>query len=322
MSEKVFKADTLDDLLHQVLVELLQIEMCVEASRGKMAEIFGAILILQNPRARLSRSENKGKLFSALGEFLWYLSGSNDLDFIEYYVGERYKKESEDGQTVRSGYGERLFQYDGTIDQVSNVIELLKDKPSSRRAVIQLFDASDLEKPYVSIPCTCTLQFLIRNGELNLLVNMRSNDAYLGLSHDVFAFTMLQEVVARTIGVDIGVYQHCVGSLHLYEDHKERAQRYVDEGWMNDTCMQPMPEGPPWESIQEVKCIAEKIRTSGEINDFNLDELPSYWRDICRLLMWFSRYKAKDARGCSMLQQELEDPSYRVFLEDKAGRLQ
>lgn len=321
MSENFFKAETLDDLMHEVLEKLFSLEDYVEASRGRMKEIFGATLLLTNPRARLSRSESKGKLFSALGELLWYLSGKNDLEFIKYYVGSPYEGESEDGLTVRSGYGERMFSHAGSINQVQNVIYLLKQKPSSRRAVIQLFDASDLVAPYKSIPCTCTIQFLIRGGRLNLLVNMRSNDAFWGLPHDVFAFTMLQEIIARSVGVDVGVYQHCAGSLHLYEDQFDKASNYLEEGWMNKIAMDPMPAGDPWPSINEVKRIAELVRRDGT-TELNPIELELYWRDICFLLMWLHSFKHKDFQKCSELKKNIKDQAYHIFIEDKLANRQ
>jgi len=316
MSENFFKAETLDDLMHEVLEKLLSLEGYVEASRGRMKELFGVNFLLTNPRARLSRSESKGKLFSALGELLWYLTGENDLEFIKYYVGSVYERESDDGITVRSGYGERLFNYRGAINQIENVIHLLQEKPSSRRAVIQLFDASDLTAPYKSIPCTCTLQLLIRDGKLNLLVNMRSNDAYLGLPHDVFAFTMLQEIIARSVGVDVGVYQHCVGSLHLYEDHLDKARGYIEEGWMNKISMNPMPTGDPWPAINKVGRIADLVRSDGSV-DVNEIDLKPYWRDVCFLLMWLHSFKLKDFPKCSELQSGINDRAYHIFIDDK-----
>lgn len=321
MSENFFTAETLDDLMHEVLDKLFSLEEYVEASRGRMKEIFGATLLLTDPRARLSRSESKGKLFSALGELLWYLTGENNLEFIKYYVGPFYEGESEDGITVRSGYGERMFNHTGSINQVQNVIHLLKQKPSSRRAVIQLFDASDLEAPYKSIPCTCTLQFLIRGDKLNLLVNMRSNDAFWGLPHDVFSFTMLQEIIARSVGVDVGIYQHCAGSLHLYEDKFDKAYNYLEEGWMNKISMDPMPPGDPWSSINEVKRVAQLVRCHGatELNPIGLEQ---YWRDICFLLMWLHSFKHKNFRKCSELKKNIKDQAYHIFIEDKLANRQ
>ena len=93
------------------------------------------------------------------------------------------------------------------------MLSLLRDKSTSRRAVIQVFDAVDLTKPHKDIPCTCTLQLLLRDRRLHMLASMRSNDVFKGLPHDVFAFTMLQEIMARSLGVEIGTYKHAVGSL-------------------------------------------------------------------------------------------------------------
>jgi thymidylate synthase len=152
-------SDTLDGLLRNVLAELLKQEEVVKAHRGDFREVFGACLHLKNPLARLSRSESKGKIYSALGEFLWYLSGDTGLDFIDYYIPRRFQDESDDQVSLRSGYGDRLSNWRG-INQMGNVIDLLKRSRTSRRAVIQLFDASDIVQRYASIPCTCTLQFL------------------------------------------------------------------------------------------------------------------------------------------------------------------
>lgn len=227
-------APTLDDILHRVLEKLLHSRSRVTATRGETLERAGVLIQLTNPLARLSHTEKKGKVFSGLGELLWYLSKRNDLDFITYYLRD-YKRNSADGHTIYGGYGPRLFakrvaagdqgrrhneliaDQQQATDQVSNILQLLTAKPQSRRAVIQLFDAADISDPgRLEVPCTCTLQFLIRARRLHMFTSMRSNDAFLGLPHDVFAFTMLQEILARSLGVNLGVYKHFVGSMHLY----------------------------------------------------------------------------------------------------------
>ena len=209
------RRETLDDVLLELYPALLaRKDEVVNASRGKTAEAIGVLIEITDARARLSRTETRGKLFSSLGELLWYLTRERQLDFIERYI-PRYKKESEDGVTVYGGYGPRLFAWRGH-DQLRNVIELLKERPTSRRAVIQIFDAEDIADPHIEVPCTTTLQFFVRDERLDMVTTMRSNDAYFGLPHDVFCFTMLQEIVARSLDRDIGIYRHFVGSLHIY----------------------------------------------------------------------------------------------------------
>src|SRR6266702_4047727 len=79
-------AETLDDLLLMVYPKILQNGQRVKASKGWNKELCGVVLELKNPLARLSRTETKGTVFSCLGETLWYLAGSNELEFIKYYI--------------------------------------------------------------------------------------------------------------------------------------------------------------------------------------------------------------------------------------------
>lgn len=314
------KANTLDDLLRQVLTELLAVPEWESAGRGKFTELFAPLLHLTNPRARLSRSEMKGKVFSALGEWLWYLSGTTDYAFIDYYIPGMYKEETEDGRTVRSGYGDRLFGFRG-VNQLDSVINLLKRKKSTRRAVIQLFDASDIATDHRSIPCTCTLQFLVRGGKLHLYVNMRSNDAYFGLPHDVFAFTMLQEMIARSINVELGEYKHCPGSLHLYDYHVEQAKAYLGEAWQATVAMPEMPTEDPWRSVDIVREIEGHLREKGEA-DIKMYELAEYWNDICRLLAAYRLWRDKDIEKLREIMGELNSATYKVFVEARVDKLE
>jgi len=311
-----FEADSLDDLLVDVLQPLLDDNDFVSASKGDFTEMLGARLTLRNPRARLSRSESKGKIFSALGEFLWYMSGKNSYDFIDYYVPDGYKQETEDGVIVKSGYGDRLFEKYG-VNQIGFIIEMLHKKPTSRRAVIQIYAAADMAEK--SVPCTCTLQFILRNNRLNLLVYMRSNDAYLGLSHDVFAFTMIQELVARAIGVGLGTYQHFVGSLHLYKRHRDNAAEYISEGWQNEIPMEAMPDGSQMDELNIVRQIECRIREHGDC-ELTGCSLSSYWNDICILLAIYNKLKTKDYEACKELKLRLSGHYYHAFIDDRLFR--
>jgi thymidylate synthase len=338
-NDTYFQADSLDDLMAELYLQLLAQPDKHKASRGIFTELFGPLLELTDPRARLSRSESRGKIFSALGELFWYLSGTNSYDFIQYYIPHAYEKESEtDDNSVRNGYGIRLFNHNNKHDQIANVIKTLQNKQTSRRAVIQLFDASDLTGNFREIPCTCTLQFLVRNNKLNLLVNMRSNDAYRGLPHDIFAFTMLQELVARSLkDVDVGIYKHNAGSLHLYEeiqigetkknDH-EAAQAFVDEGWQDKIAMPKMPLGDQWDAIKQVSVIEQQIRT-GQAVDISQSGLDPYWQDICRLFLVFHvALKREDdayeerVQICRTILEQMSNKGYDMFIKPRIEQLE
>lgn len=307
-------AKTLDDLLRAVLSKLLKSRNRIRPTKGSATELTGVLLKITKPRARLSRTETKGTLFSCLGELLWYLAKTNDLGFISYYLND-YKKYSDDGKTVYGGYGPRMFDMRGN-NQIANVIALLKRKSYSRQAVIQLFDASDIVKKHKDIPCTCTLQFMIRRRRLHMFTNMRSNDAFIGLSHDVFAFTMLQEIIARTLGVELGTYNHAVGSLHLYKKHRNNARQYLKEGWQPTTTMPPMPATSPWSSIRRVVMFERAIRCGRKIKISDL-RLNSYWRDLVRLLQIYSHFKKKESDQIVRLKSEMSIRLYDPYIDDK-----
>ena len=306
-------ADTLDDLLRGVYKKLLATKNHAKPTRGKIWEESGVLLGLKNPRARISRTENRGRVFSALGELLWYLAGTNELEFICYYIS-RYRDESEDGETIYGGYGPRLFNSRGQ-NQLDNVVRLLKENQTSRKAVIQLFDSDDLAFPRKEVPCTCTLQFMIRDRKLHMFTSMRSNDAYFGLPHDIFCFTMLQEIIARTLSVELGTYKHFVGSLHLYEKNIEGATQYLDEGWQSSkTSMPLMPEGDPWPAIKVLLGTESAIR-NGEGVDVEVLHLDPYWADLVRLLQILRHYKDKNHSELVRVKAAMASHVYSTYIE-------
>lgn len=312
------RADSLDDLLAKVYRQLLARGTRIEPTKGPAREIYGVLLKLSAPRLRLSRTESRGILFSCLGELLWILAGSNALDFIEHYISE-YTKSSDDELTIHGAYGPRMFGRRPN-DQLARVISSLKSKPDSRQAVVQLFDRRDTLEYHSDIPCTCTMQFVIRDRRLHMLTSMRSNDAWLGLPHDVFAFTMIQELVARSLGVELGEYRHSVGSLHLYERDDKKAIRYLEEGWQLGRPMPPMPKGDPWASVRTLLNFEEAVRNGDASAIDPRESMEPYWADLATLL---AIYKAGKTPGnqneIKRLKRRLSDDVYAMYINKRYG---
>lgn len=304
-------ADSLDDLLRKVYRRLVRKNNVVSPTKGQTVEEFGNLLTLRNPLARLSRTETKGTVFSCLGEFLWYMSGSNSLEVIQHYIRD-YDKYSDDGQTIHGAYGPRLFDKGG-IDQLAYVLGKLKSKPASRKAVIQLFDANDVVEHHEDVPCTCTLQFVARSNKLHLHVNMRSNDAFKGLPHDVFSFTMLQEFIARTLGLGLGPYHHSVGSLHLYTSDLGKAEQFLLEGIQDDIPMPPMPQGDPTVGLSALQNAEKAIRKT-KIMPAVSSEIPEYWQDLIRLLAIFA---SSSSREIVKLKNEMSSKTFENFIRKR-----
>lgn len=301
----------MDDLLHDCIQQLLDDGESVVATRGPNRELRGVVLELSNPRARLSRSANRGRLFSALGELSWYLAGSDGLDHIEYYIANYSQNVGE----LRGAYGPRMFG-SGANAQIRRVIEQLRLNPSSRQAVVQLFTVEDLAKDRRDVPCTCSLQFFDRGGRIDLIVYMRSNDIFYGFPHDVFAFTMLQELVARSLGRELGTYTHMVGSMHLYDNHGAAARAFLNEGALAGLPMPSMPDGDPWAGVERLLECESMLRQDEAVDDLP-SEADTYWSQLHDVLESWRAFKSKDSNRMRTVRDRLSGGFYDLYLSDK-----
>lgn len=329
-------AENIDDLMREVFKRLLSRNRennKVTSTKGKSTEVFGALLQLTNPRARLGRSTVRSKVYSAIGELVWYLSGTANLDQILFYI-DRYDQFSDDGETLNGAYGPRIFCRERSEttgpapDEWQRIIDRLRANSGTRNAIIQIYSNIDGSRATKDIPCTCTIQVAVRRKKLEMHVHMRSNDAFLGLPHDVFSFTMMQEIAARELGLEIGRYQHSVASLHLYDDedaaegikHRTQAQRYLDEGFHDTVPMPAMPRGDPWPAIREL-IHAERELRSGSLEYAPPPWLDVYWADLIVLLRTHAlavrKGPASDLHG---LVERIHHPVYRLYLLDRIAR--
>lgn len=312
----VIAEETFDDLLHATLEHLIAHGRVITPTKGAALEDTAVLLQLANPRSRLSRSAKRSTIVSCLGELAWYLSGSDDEDAIAYYVPQ-YRRYAVDGKLL-GAYGPRLFGGESG-GQVSRIISLLSSRPDTRQAVIQIFHHDDLASELLDLPCTCTLQFFVRESRLDLVVTMRSNDAFVGLTHDLFAFTMIQELVAASLGLELGTYSHFVGSLHLYSSDRDRANAYLDDGWyFGATASMPaMPVGDPWNAVRNFCETEASIRTTppDQLSVEGIDR--DYWGDLARMLA-AHRLKRTRPKSLENLGATLADEFFEIYLTDRA----
>lgn len=312
-----FKAATVDDLMHDAIETLRSDGTNVSPTKGACSEIIAASLELTNPRARVSRSASRGRLFSALGELCWYLSGSARTEDIAYYINY-YRRFDEDG-VIFGAYGPRLLSFDG-VNQLERTVQALRDSPSSRRTVIQLFDHRDLTERHKDIPCTCTLQYLLREGRLSAITYMRSNDVFRGLPHDLFCFTMLQELIARSVGVELGSYHHMVGSLHMYEEDAKQLEEFIAEGWQATTLAMPtMPLGDPCSGVTHLLNVERQLRTG--VPPADVDFGPErYWADLGRLLAAYAVRKGPRDTLVE-IRKAMSESYYNLYITDRIDQL-
>jgi thymidylate synthase len=219
----MFNYSTANDAWEGLMVELIK-----QAEGGfkqpsragdVVGEFYNTLIVIEDPtRGFVDSPFRKLDVRYAVGELMWYLSGSNMLSAITPF-SKFWGKISDDGDTLNSAYGHRIKHRFG-FDQWEYVKGLLQADPYTRQAVIHIKEASN--EPSKDVPCTLSLQFQIRDGELHLAVVMRSNDIWLGFPFDVFCFTAMQMKMSMELGVAIGEYSHFIGSLHLYEKDVEK----------------------------------------------------------------------------------------------------
>lgn len=235
----------------------------VNSRIGKTRHLTDITLAIEDPYQNVCLSECRNmSLRYMMGEIQWYMSGSNKVEDIAKYA-KMWRDLTDDGETVNSAYGYRIFHKFG-FDQLQYCIDKLKANPYDRQAVIHIKDASNA--PTKDTPCTCMLQFTCMNGKLNLHTYMRSNDIWLGLPYDMAFFMVLLQIVCEKTGLYAGTYYHTVGDFHLYEKHWDRPVA-LDA---NDTCLD---EKSGWDYTMETQESIEKILKGEEPDSYVLKGL-------------------------------------------------
>ena len=206
------------------------LETVPEPSRnGPVIRIAEPVTVTyREPRSRvlLHRGRDCNPFFH-LYEALWMLNGQRDVESLAYY-NSRMAEFSDDGEIFNGAYGWRWRNL-GAINQLEAIINLLRHKPETRRAVLQMWRAFDLVDSQTGreskdVPCNLCCCFELVNTpniELNMTVFNRSNDLVLGmLGANYVHFTFLQEYIANCLGVGVGKYNHVTNNLHVYTEGK------------------------------------------------------------------------------------------------------
>lgn len=153
-------------------------------------------------------------------ESIWMFSGERNAGFLDAYVSDFTRRFADPNTTILHGaYGHRWRKF-FDMDQLEVIIKILSEDPSSRRAVLTMWDPqADLGENHPDIPCNTNVFFRVNNGSLDMMVNCRSNDIIWGLyGTNAVHFSMLQEFIASSIDVGVGKYYQNSFNFHAYKD--------------------------------------------------------------------------------------------------------
>lgn len=222
MEYKALKYRNATDAYLNVLNHLIKSGNDVPSRLGNTKEL-STVITLRNPLEVVpfvyGRRANH---FGMLAESLWVMSDIDEVEMISPW-NSRLGDFSDDGKTLYGAYGPRITSpINGSFDQLNEVINTFaRDGLDSRQAVISILQPQDAGEVTKDFPCNNEVMFKVRDGKLNMTVMNRSNDIHWGLFGVNFPqFALLQNYVARRIGVDMGVQTHVSDSLHLYMESK------------------------------------------------------------------------------------------------------
>jgi thymidylate synthase len=170
-------------------------------------------------------------LKSIVYELLWFLAGDTNVKYLNEHGVTIWDEWADERGDLGPVYGHQWRSWPksepkpdgGTIDQIANVIEMIRRNPDSRRLIVTAWNPADVDKMALP-PCHCLFQFYVANGRLSCQLYQRSADVFLGVPFNIASYALLTMMVAQVTGYKPGEFVHTLGDAHLYFNHLEQAR--------------------------------------------------------------------------------------------------
>jgi thymidylate synthase len=161
----------------------------------------------------------KVHLKSIVHELLWFLKGDTNIKYLQengVRIWDEWANEKGDLGPV---YGKQWRSWEGAngmvIDQITEVINQIKNTPDSRRMIVSAWNVGELSKMAL-MPCHNMFQFYVADGKLSCQLYQRSADVFLGVPFNIASYALLTMMVAQVCGLQYGDFVHSFGDVHLY----------------------------------------------------------------------------------------------------------
>ena len=169
-------------------------------------------------------------LRSIIHELLWFIQGDTNIAYLRDNGVKIWDEWADEAGDLGPVYGKQWRRWetpDGrVIDQLMDVVEMIKTSPSSRRLIVSAWNPSDV--PHMALPpCHCLFQFYVANGKLSCQLYQRSADIFLGVPFNVASYALLTHMIAHVCGLEVGDFVHTLGDAHLYLNHEEQAKEQL-----------------------------------------------------------------------------------------------
>ena len=213
------------DLLRRILDEGVQKE---DRTGTGTIGVFGHQMHFDLQQGFPLLTTKKLHLKSIIYELLWFLKGDTNVRYLQEH-GVRIWNEWADPETGDLGpvYGHQWRSWPdykgGTIDQIAQALDLIRNHPESRRIVVSAWNPAELDEMALA-PCHCLFQFYVAQGRLSLQLYQRSADTFLGVPFNIASYALLCMMMAQVCGLQPGEFVHTTGDTHLYLNHLEQAR--------------------------------------------------------------------------------------------------
>jgi len=177
-------------------------------------------------------------LKSIIHELLWFLQGSTNIKYLQDNGVRIWDEWADEAGNLGPVYGSQWRSWPkpdgGHIDQISQLIEQIKNNPDSRRLIVSAWNVADVERMALP-PCHMMFQFYVADGKLSCQLYQRSADIFLGVPFNIASYALLTMMIAQVCGLEAGDFVHTLGDAHLYSNHLEQ----VDLQLSRDTLALP-----------------------------------------------------------------------------------
>ena len=164
---------------------------------------------------------------SIVHELLWFLKGDTNIKYLKDHGVSIWDEWADANGDLGPVYGSQWRSWpapDGrSIDQISDVIALIRRNPDSRRLIVTAWNPADVDKMALP-PCHCLFQFYVAGGRLSCQLYQRSADVFLGVPFNIASYALLTMMVAQVTALKPGDFVHTLGDAHLYSNHLEQAR--------------------------------------------------------------------------------------------------
>ena len=172
----------------------------------------------------------KVHLKSVIHELLWFLKGSTNIGYLKENGVSIWDEWADENGDLGPVYGSQWRSWqtsDGTtIDQISNLIENIKNNPDSRRLIVSAWNVGEVDKMKLP-PCHCFFQFYVANDKLSCQLYQRSADIFLGVPFNIASYALLTLMIAQVTNLTPGEFVHTLGDAHIYSNHFEQVKQQL-----------------------------------------------------------------------------------------------